>query len=159
MKKRIGNITAFTLFEVMIVLAIMGVLITIISLSLNRFNEQLKVSSELQQELNVWYRFRANLWRELYQADSMRYDNHQLIIFDNQEIVSYKVEEDSLFRKNTVSDWTSTGFSTSSIRHDILGKKGNRYSIDFNWKGEILTLSFLDHESPKDKIDQYFEGF
>lgn len=139
------------------VLAIMGVLITIISLSLNRFNEQMKFTSDVQQELNVWYRFRSNLWKEFYHADSMKMETGELILWDKNETVNYKVEEDTLYRKGNKLDWQSTRFSAGTLRQEEIN--GDLlYAIDFNWKGELMTFNYLNHESPKNKIDKYFES-
>lgn len=151
-----GHIEALTLFEIMIVLSIMGLLITIISLSLNRFNEQMKFTSEVQQELNRWYQFRSNLWKELYHADSLELNSGELSIYGNNNVVSYKVDEDSVYRKGT-EDWKSTGFLAESIRMEE--QSGDRlFAFDFLWKGDVMTLSYLDHATPKMKIDRYFEA-
>lgn len=154
-----GRIEAFSLLEVMVVLAIMSLMVSILAVSLNRFNEQLKNSTLIQGELNQWYRFRANLWRELYQADSMHYTNTQLDLYDDLKKVSYKIDGDTLFRSAKEADWLSSGFSAASIREENIDENGKRYCFDFNWKGETMTLRFLENESPKEKIDKYFQTF
>jgi len=94
-----NNIAAFTLFEVTMVLAIMGILVSIIAITLNRFNEQLKNSTQVQAELNDWYLFRSNLWRELYQSDSLKLDKDILAIYNSSDSILYTIENDTLKRK------------------------------------------------------------
>jgi hypothetical protein len=150
------HITAFTLFETTIVLAIMGVLISIVFLSLNRFNEQLKLNSAIQSELNNWYRFRSNLWKELYHSDSLRMEMGSVHVHIGERTVAYKIEDDTLYRKG-VEDWESTGFAAETIRMEEMNED-REYFFDFTWKGEIMTLSYIDHKTPKEKIDSYFEA-
>lgn len=154
--RKVGHIAAFTLFEMTVVLAIMSILISIIAVSLNRFNEQLKQSSDLQGELNQWYQFRANLWRELYVSDSLVMDKEILSIYKGKIAVQYKVDEEILLRKIESTDWQSTNIPTETIKENLTNE--NRFlEFNFLWKGDPLKLTYLCQESSKNKIDTYFE--
>lgn len=150
-----NHIAAFTLFEVTVVLAIMSILISIIAVSLNRFNEQLKHSSEIQGELNQWYQFRANLWRELYVSDSLILNNEILSVYNGKSNVQYKIEEELLYRKNENSDWLDTKIPAESITEKISDQK-RFLEFSFIWKGDPLKLVYLCQESIKSQIDSYF---
>lgn len=151
-----NHIAAFTLFEITVVLAIMSILISIIALSLNRFGEQLKQSSEVQGELNQWYQFRSNLWRELYVSDSLIMDKDVLSIYKGKLAVQYKVDEEILHRKISSADWQTTNIPAESIKESVLDEK-RFLEFSFIWKGDPLKLSYLCQESIKNRIDSYFE--
>jgi len=150
------HIPAFTLFEITVVIGIMSVLITIITLSLNRFNEQLKQSANMQNELNQWYQFRSNLWRELYLSDSLVLDKEILSVYKGKVAVQYKVDEELMYRKSTSTDWQNTNIPTETIKEEITDDK-RFLAFNFLWKGDLLKLTYLCQESSKNKIDNYFE--
>lgn len=156
LKSRRGHIEAFTLFEVTVVLAIMSVLVTILAVSLNRFNEQLKNSTIVQGELNTWYQFRSNLWRELYTSDSLRFIDSELGIYHDSTSVSYKIEDDTLFRKGASMEWSSTHMAASAIT-EVIENEQKIVSLDFIWKGELMQLRYLNAPSLKREMDSYFE--
>lgn len=156
LKKRRGHIEAFTLLEVTVVLAIMSLMVSILAVSLNRFNEQLKHTTTVQGELNQWYQFRANLWRELYTSDSLSYYNTELSVYRDSTTVNYKIEEDTLLRKSASMDWCSTHIAASSI-NEVIENDQKIVSLDFIWKGELMQLRYLNAPSLKREVDSYFE--
>lgn len=145
-------VPAFTIFEVTVVVAIMSVIISIIAVTVNRFNEQLKVSTDLSGELNEWYAFRSNLWREFYLSDSIRMKEGVCSIYGKDKEVSYRISNDHLAR-STGGDWNSTGFEMESIKHN---EREQRFDFNFQWKGEVMTMSYPDKPSIKASIDNYF---
>jgi competence protein ComGF len=153
--KRASHIDAFTIFEVTVVIAIMSVIIGLIAISMNRFNEQLKVSSDLSVELNEWFAFRANLWNELYETDSVTYKNNELQLVQNERAVGYKLDGDQLLRSQT-GQWIDTKMEASEIGIHEEDRRINVF-FDFHWKGEIMTLSYLVEPDSKAKINSYFE--
>lgn len=153
-KKRHIILDAFTIFEVTVVLAIMSVLITIISFSLNRFNEQLKMSNDIGLELNQWRAIRSTLWREFYFSDSITIKNNILSIYSFEKEVNYKVDNDILYRKNN-SDWNNLKLETEAI-YEVATKDSRSFNIDFMWKNEIMTLSYPYNPTANIKINEYF---
>ena len=137
-----------------VVLAIMGVLIGLIAASVNRFNEQLKMTGDLNQELNEWFAFRSNLWAELYASDSIRSKNDELLLFANNRTIKYKIDEENVMR-STGRDWQITKTKAESIR---LENDDNHITVifDFKWKGELMTLSYYFEPDLKNKINDYF---
>jgi len=154
---RKNSVSAFTIFEVTIVLGLMSAIISIIAVSFNRFNEQLKSSSEIHQELNTFFAFRSNLWNELYTSDSIQYQKNQVIIFKNNKMVEYRIADDLLERK-AESDWVKTEFSMLGIQEEFK-KEDQIISFIFDWKGESMKLHYFCKPDLKHKMDQYFENF
>jgi hypothetical protein len=150
------HIAAFTLFEVTIVLGLLGGIVSLLAFSLNRFNEQLKNSAEIQQELNIWYQFRANLWRELYLSDSVKLTAGTLSIYSPEKIVDYRIEEEQLLRKTATENWRETSIAASTIEEIQEGDQ-QFFFFHFDWKGETMTLSYLYHESPRNRINNHFD--
>ena len=157
MIKQSNYISAFTLFEVTMVLAIMGILVSIIAITLNRFNEQLKNSTLIQAELNDWYLFRSNLWRELYQSDSLKLDKDILAIYHSSDSVLYTIEDDTLKRKSGKLDWASTHFEASGLREEIEDGK-NIFVFEFPWKNEVMHLRYSSKKTIKNQVDTYFDS-
>ncbi len=155
MSKKQQHIAAFTILEVTVVVAIMGILISIIATTLNRFNEQLKYSSDIHQELNEWFAFRANFWNELYQSDSIHFEQNVLHIFDGGIPTSYTLDDQSLLRKKE-ADWVDTKMKASTIAFPA--QKGDHIvQIDFNWKGEVMPLEYYYRPEIRNQINTYFD--
>lgn len=148
------HIDAFTIFEVTIVLGIMGVLIGLIATSINRFNEQLKMTSDLNQELNEWFAFRSNLWSELYACDSIQSVNQEIVMFSNQRTIKYKLDDEDVMR-SVGTEWQTTKTKAESIR---LENENDETTVifDFKWKGELMTLSYYFEPDVDNKINDYF---
>jgi len=149
------RVNAFTVLELTVVLALLSTLITIISVALNRFNEQLKNSADIHTELNEWFAFRANLWRELYTADSVAYKNSEMFIFHSGTSTGYRATDEMLERRDG-TEWTATGMAIEDIAQETKDD-GDMITFNFLWKDEIMPLSYLELPGVKETIDRYFE--
>lgn len=136
------------------VLAIMGVLIGLIATSVNRFNEQLKMTGDLNQELNEWFAFRSNLWSELYACDSIKSIDNEVLLFAQNRVVKYKIEGEEVMR-STGKDWQITKSKAESIRLET-EDENTTVIFDFKWQGELMTLSYYFEPDVKNKINDYF---
>ncbi len=154
MNRKERHIDAFTIFEVTVVLAIMGALIGLIANSVNRFNEQLKLTDDLSQELNEWFAFRSNLWSELYASDSVQSVDKELILFSPKRTIKYKLEDEDVLR-SVGSEWQTTKTKAESIRLETENEQ-TTVIFDFKWKGELMTLSYYFEPDVKNKINHYF---
>ncbi len=149
------KLKAFTIVEITIVLGIMSLIVALITYSYNRFNEQLKKSVELNDELNGFYAFRSNLWNELYQSDSVRFEKDEVFIYRNNSPVQYRINQDYLERR-VEGDWKETNFEMDNL---TLAEKNNEQFIqfDFLWKDQVMRLEYLIQSSLKNEIDTYFD--
>ena len=95
----ITRFTAFSVLEVTIVIALMALLSALFFGALNRFGEQIQNETRIKNELNDWYVVRANLWRELDEADSIQVTDNQASIFFGNDKTVYKIIDDRLFRR------------------------------------------------------------
>lgn len=154
MSRKEEHIAAFTIFEVTVVLAIMGVLIGLIAVSVNRFNEQLKMTGDVNQELNEWFAFRSNLWSELYACDSIRSEDRELLLFANNRTIKYKLDDEDVMRSEGTG-WQTTKTKAESIRLETEEEK-TTVIFDFKWKGELMTLSYYFEPDVNNKINNYF---
>ena len=155
--KNKNNISAFTIFEITIVLGLMSTIIAIIAVSYNRFNEQMKNSSVIHEELNTFFAFRSNLWNELYTSDSINYQNKQINIYTDNQLVEYKIEDELLERK-AGKEWVTTPFSMIELKEEEQNND-KIISFIFDWKGEPMKLHYFCKPELKHKIDHYFENF
>lgn len=156
------RIPAFTIFEVTVVLAILGVLMTIISVALNRFNEQLKVNGQIHAELNQWMLVRANLWKEYYASDSLDFSGGEAIIYQKQRSIRYAAQDGMLMRKElpnmgaTDSEWVEMGVEAESIREEET-ETGRYLIFSFPWKGDLMELRYYCNGDNRARVNEYFE--
>lgn len=159
------SVQAFTILEVTIVVAILSVLITIITGALNRFNEQLKVNTDIQAELNNWMLVRSNFWTEYHMSDSVGYEEEQLFFYQPHRTVCYKAEEDRLMRKEikpfngqrtAADEWMEMNVDIASIREDTTDRKP-RIILTFPLKGDDMELTFFKQQNKADYVNQYYE--
>lgn len=165
-KSRLSAVPSFTILEVTIVVAILSILVTIITVTLNRFNEQLKINREIQQELNNWMLVRANFWTEYHLSDSIDVISQSLVFYQPHRSVFYRPEEERLVRKelnNTVptgapgtDEWREMNVEISSIRKEISGEN-EVIILSFPLKGEEMQLRFLKQKSKAGTVNQYYE--
>lgn len=151
------SISAFTIFEVTIVLGLMSTIIAIIAVSINRFNEQMKTSSDIHQELNTFFAFRSNLWNELYTSDSIQYESKQIHIFKNGKPIEYRIEDDFLERK-TEKEWVTTPFEMLELKEEMIEDE-KIIAFIFNWKDQPMKLHYFCKADLNKKMDHYFENF
>lgn len=138
------------------VLAIMGILLLIVSTSINRFNEQLKISDDIKSELNHFSAIRASIWKDFYFADSISLKKNQLIISHSNSVKSYKVDEGFLFRKSN-NDWTNLSVEASSI-YKSADEGIPVFHIVFPWKSNKIDLEFYYKPSIELSVNAYFDG-
>lgn len=150
------SIPSFTIFEVTMVLAIMSILVMIVSTSINRFNEQLKVVDDIKAELNYFHVVRANIWKDLYLADSISMVNNQLIISQGDIKQGYKIEEGLLYRKNN-SDWFNLAIEATSIFKST-EENTPVFHIVFPWKSNEIDLEYYYKPSIDRSVNAYFDG-
>lgn len=149
------TVKAFTIVEITIVLGLMSMIIALISFSYNRFNEQLKKSVVLNDELNVFFAFRSNLWNELYQSDSIRIENNEILIYSPATIVNYRISQDFLERK-VENEWITTNFEMDKLA--LTERNLEQFvQFDFIWKEQVMRLEYLIQPSLKSEIDSYFD--
>lgn len=151
------RVSAFTILEVVIVLSIMSVLITIIAVATNRFQEQLKQTSTIQQSLNQFYAIRSELWYELYTSDSIHVENKQATLYLPKREVSYKIEDDTLYQ-STNEDWRSLHIAMLDIQ-ETRENETQKVTFTFDWKDEPMELSYYTQHGLKQKMDVFFENY
>jgi len=127
------------------------ILIGLIAVSANRFSEQLKMTNDINQELNEWFAFRSNLWLELYACDSIKSNEGELLFFAEQKTIKYRLDEEELLRFNG-RGWTPTNMEAESIRLETEDEQ-TTVIFDFKWKGEPMTLSYYFEPAINHKIN------
>lgn len=152
------TIAAFTILEVTIVLAIMSVMITIIAVSSNRFQEQVKQTSIIQEELNHFYSVRSNLWLEMYTSDSIQYEDNLIQIYQHERAISYTVLSSTLFRKQDLGEWINLKLPMIAL-NKVEVNHSNKIEFIFDWKGEPMKLHYFCSAGTKEKIDDFFTNY
>jgi competence protein ComGF len=148
------HFAAFSVLEVTVVIALMALLSGLFFAALNRFNEQVGTEKKIREELNEWFAFRANLWRELDEADSIKVKDNGAELFTGKKKLKYSIVNDELVR---TSDGTvlETHLAMNSIR--LSGHRGqSTVEFSFAWKNEEMNLSYPLKSDIALQIDEYF---
>jgi competence protein ComGF len=155
MKSKLSaKISSFSLFEVTVALAILSILIGIIGTSINRLNEQVKISSHLSDDVNHFYTVRSALWRELYASDSIRVEQNTLLIYSNNEVVLYLINEDRLHKKS--KDYVQDlKIEVSGIEKVIAGNQ-EKVQINFLIGDQAITMSYVLQTTIEQTVNTYF---
>lgn len=149
------RIAAFTIFEVTVVMAIMGILITMITYSMNRFQDQLKVTADVQEELNNWYHVRGTLWHDCILADSIVVEPGQMAVYQSADSSVYTIEDEQLFR---LHKGVKTDLKIGAQELFSRDKNGwEEIVLRFDWKPEPLEWTFLNRPDVAGSINHYFK--
>jgi len=122
--------------------------------ALNRFGEQIHNETLIKNELNDWYVIRANLWRELDDADSIQVQDNRAAIYLNGTKTAYSIVDNKLFR--------SIGELQMDMKIEMnaitLEEHKNHQYVAFNvaWKNEDMILRFPLRSSVASKVNHYF---
>jgi hypothetical protein len=149
------KLPAFTIFEVVMVLAIMSCLVAIVSASINRLGEQVKTAQEIQQDLTKFYEFRSNLWRECILSDSITNIHHGIQLWKDGIAVQYKSEGGDLQRSTDGSIWRSTGFTVIESKSSMV-QTSAYMELQIQWKAQEINFRFPKKATLKQRIDSYF---
>jgi prepilin-type N-terminal cleavage/methylation domain-containing protein len=148
------ELRAFTLLEIVITIALIGIISSIIFMSLNRFNEQLKADQKVKHDLTNWFTFRSSFWMELDRSDSIVKSHDGFTIFNDNRIITYEVNNIILYRtENTVQFDTGVEVNNLKIENTFNGIK---LKIDFLLNNETISFWFVTNNSPDKKINSYF---
>lgn len=146
---------AFTLTETIFGLVISSVLIGLIYTVFTAFNKQFVLFQQQQIQSNAYVLFAATFTQDLYKANTIRYENEQLILENYQEKTKvYFIQKDSMIRafdehsEVILTDVLSFTHAKEEAHH-IVNLKVRIY-------GEIINLTYQKKENPANGINQVF---
>ncbi len=156
MNRRGGKIAAFTVFEATVVVAIIGILLTIVSTSVNRFNEQLKNTSDLNQKLNDFYMIRSGIMTSYYFADSIACQANRLTFFKDEDSTVYRIEEGNLLIQK------GNSARTFNVPVEEIGNtemNGNLYvKLEFIWTPKNIEIRLPRYSFPEQSVNAFFKN-
>lgn len=153
-QSHITRLAAFSILEVTIVIAMIALLSALFFGALNRFGEQIHNETLIKNELNDWYVIRANLWRELDEADSILVKDNHASIYSNARKIDYSIVDNKLFR--TIGELKMD--MKIEMNAITLEEIKNHQFVAFNvaWKNEDMILRFPLRSSVASKVNHYF---
>lgn len=155
-RKATYRLSAFSVLEVTVVIALMALLSGLFFAALNRFNEQVRVEGAIKNELNNWFAIRSNLWRELDEADSMSIRPNSVTLFSGARSVRYFVQEDALWR-NTGSDDANLNIPMLAIRQQQADRR-ECVEFLFDWKNGEMSLRYPLRSDLSAQVNNYFSS-
>ena len=151
-----ARVEAFSILEVTIVIALVALLSALFFGAMNRFGEQVKNETDIRNELNHWYVIRANLWRELDDADSIHVEKDFARIYLEKRTIEYRLMDGKLFRK--------AGEEQEDLKLAMNGIKSEEHNghtyvtFLFDWKKEEMALRYPIRSTAASKVNHYFEN-
>lgn len=144
--------SAFTILEIAVVMAITSLLSALFFNGLNRFNEQLRMETQLKNQVNEYLVFRSNFWRELDSQDSLTISDKGFKLYINRSVVTYTLSDNQLLR-NGISLFSSGGpeFSLAKL------EQGN-FSLSGTWKGRDLRFSYPVYTETASSLNRHFHS-
>ncbi|MBI3237699.1 MAG: hypothetical protein HYZ43_02460 [Flavobacteriia bacterium] len=153
-RPHIARLTAFSVLEVTIVIALMALLSALFFGALNRFGEQIQNETQIKNELNDWFVVRANLWRELDEADSIHVTNNQATIYFGKTQTLYKIMDNRLIR---VINETEMDLKLEMNAIQLEETKGRQYiAFKVNWKDDEMVLRYPVRSTVANNVNNYF---
>ncbi len=149
------SISAFTIFEVTVVLAIMSIVVSMVAFSVQRLFHQMQVTEEIHAELNNFYKVRSMLWYDCATADSIVFQEQRFLAYSDGNPVLYHVDEDVLYRNQSGVDQELNIEIRSIEKQEV--EQGSEIVLSFDWKGEPLEWRFFNRPDVADGINQYFD--
>jgi len=148
---------AFSVLEVTIVIALMALLGALFFGAMNRFNEQIANETRIKNELNEWFLVRANLWRELDDADSIHVEKDQADIYLEGKMVRYKIMDNRLYREHETSEATDMHIVMNGIGSE--DSKGRKYVVfRMDWKNDEMVLRYPLRSTVAGRINHFFSA-
>lgn len=148
------RIKSFTILEALVVIAMIGLLISIITSSLNNFSKQLKVTSDISDEITSFRLLRSTIWSDLYNSDSTYIVDETIYIKKNEEQISYSSTQGRLVRhsNNDVDEFNvfidKIGITTKDENHFV--------SLNFILGGQNIEMIYPLESNLKQRIQHYF---
>jgi competence protein ComGF len=155
MQNKSISIAAFSVLEITLVLALLGILSALFFGAINRFQATMHNDIQIKSELNSFFQFRSNLWRELDQSDSIKITNKQLNLFIQNKVVVYS-QESSTSKLKWSSNEAERIFDLEVNTLNIINEK--QLLFDLTWKDQPLRIHYPIKQSKADKINHYFNS-
>lgn len=127
-----------------------------ISISVNRLGDQLKINSDIQTEITDFYRMRNTLWFDCMLSDSINTGAHEFIVYRENAQITYRIEDDQLIRFS--ENGVQTEFKTPvELYENIEQEEGSELVLQFSWKSQPVVWRFLNKPNVATSINTYFE--
>ncbi|MNV08061.1 hypothetical protein D3C71_985170 [compost metagenome] len=154
MRKPFNDIAAFSIMELAIVLSLTGLFISLFFLSVNSFNKTMQQEITIKSELNNFFQFRANFWRDLEKADSFQLSKDQLVCFHASTPIVYSITDEKLSRLHN-GHHTLFEVNALSIEKTTLS---NHELVEFKleWKNTPFSLKYPLQKQNSNYINNYF---
>lgn len=146
----------FTILEVVVVIAILGILVSIVSRSLNRFNDQIHFGFNFTQELSDIQSVRSSIWSLVHEADSIQIEG-QILSFFKDEMHSFNSQNGILYKRSG-ENWLSQNVKCEEITTS--SKNGDTYvTIPLKLREKSLNIVFIKDKDVAGRINTYFKSY
>ena len=155
MSKSSSKIASFTVFEATVVVAIIGILLTIVSTSINRFNEQLKNRSLIAERMNAMLMLRSTLHTQYYDADSLNCSPGNLVLYKNADSVVYRSIDGQLsIQKGSRQDLFD--LEVHNLDKEQIEEQ-SFITLELNWTPENVKIRLPERAFPVQRINPFFK--
>lgn len=150
------KIKAFSIMELLIVLAVSGLLIAFFFNAMQQFQGYLMTKSKETSRANDFLLFRSSLRSELFLADSIQIEANSLSIFSDSATIQYtRLRENQMLRESNQHAAIVENIDLVSIKQTTIGKKAF-INLEFNYDDELFEIIAPKYPSVSNEVNTYF---
>lgn len=150
------KIKAFTILELLIVIAITGILVSFFYTSLNRFNEYMYRKVHESETTNTFHLFRSNLWQEIFTSDSIHIYTNQFVLYHSQDSIVYrKNDQEQIERFKAGKEVNIFALEFESAKTQIIQDE-SFLNFTFVYEGEKMNILAPCYPVVQNTINTYF---
>lgn len=151
---RSPKIAAFSILELAVVLSLTGLFISIFFLSVNSFNRSMQQEIVIKNELNQFFQFRSNFWRDMEKSDSFHLQKNKLTCFFRSDSIIYSKIDEHLSRSMRNHQTSFDIIAHAIEKTDLNGHELIEFSLE--WKNTLFSLKYPFQKQNTNQINAYF---
>ena len=150
-------IKGFTILEVVVVIAILGIIVTIVSRSLNRFGDQIQIGLSYTEELSKFQSTRSTIWSFIHDSDSVNIESSVVSFYKNGEVHSF-TSQNAILHKKVGGNWVSQLVGCEEI--SVNTKHERTYvTIPLLLNEKVANVVFMKDKDIAGKINSFYNSY
>jgi Tfp pilus assembly protein FimT len=153
-----NKLKAFSTMELLVVLAITGLLVSFFYTSMNNFQRYLQSKSDSASQTSRFMVFKSNLRQEFFLADSIQLFSNQLRIFLENDSVCYSPNsENQIIRKTKNQEKLFDAVHFESIEsYQIQDVSFVRFTFEYN--GQVMEMVTPKYPAISQEVNAFFKS-
>lgn len=152
------KIVAFSIMEVLIVLALSGIIISLVAFAINRLNEQIAKNMNLQNELIQIQTIRTIVFNDFHQSDSIHFIDGKVTFWKMEGRIEYKHIQPHILNRQFIKGQNGV-LQNVSYKQECIGINKTEENINFEFllKGDIISVTIPLSKDLSTEVNNFFE--